>query len=996
MAGISNGGSSEQPFAVASVAPPAPAGRLPKLHSMASAMSGVFEEGGAYQVRLNKEDGEGKFGIAYRATQDGLAITGFVTNGAADKWNRAADTDRSICVGDIITAVNSVKVVEGAFAPEDAGCSALVEALVSGPDICRLTIQKFGPRWHIQGVTAECMEKIQIAEEAGIRLELVLDNAALIQPDEKVNEADLKTLTRTEFFTMLGVVAAPSALVLAVCSALGVGFDLFAVFADEMMNMYGNAIIFAFFNILVGMYIVDWHKWESKWQRVVTALIVIYGMCFGGIVKCRFYPQAPLVIFLFHIPVFMGMLRATAFRAAQRASFYRSVALSTFLVGVMVLVVWLSWMNIPGWDGVNLYNDATKAKLVERSSMLYAEFKPMINGRERSLDYEWDCKEQRNTDFDLIYGETVDNGYTLEISERQDRAVKCGQVNLIWFLLWVSPFVVVMVNWVLAVFCAINGTIVGLDDMSRAEKALKQFILMIAILFLCMWVAASVAGASMRLTGALMAFCGSALIALFIWIYFEVGAKLLASTLKQSKMMKSLLAIVTNDWFRACFVMGFNAGLPAMLCVEVVRQRVRRLRGTTTSTDLLTHEAYAVIEMLKSWRWGSIFVKVNWLVILYWTLSVGVAKITIIFLSWLNEELSQIPLIWVCVIFFGIGYVMFLLPPVPGIPVYITSGIIIAAQSRSIDEVGGYWGGVVIATALSFVLKIAAVCGQYSIGYFMGKSVKVQQLVMVDKVPTRAIEKILLRRGLNAAKVAVLVGGPDWPTSVLCGILRLNLFQCCLGTVPVIFVSAPCVLAGAFLAGPSSDMTQSDKNVWDALANTALAVSALGQLASGVCAMYFIQDTITKHSDELSEHREEHQKVKELTQAEEAYNDCYGDVIDWKNLSRPWLALISTSAVMMIISFFLFLLFDEVCFREFKVNNSISDPEGLDCSGNFGCAMVRIVREDPPIGWGALGLFAMACLLHFIFLRYVGRKAKALHKCREADGLLVDADVTTV
>merc|ERR1719182_653257 len=106
------------------------------------------------------------------------------------------------------------------------------------------------------------------------------------------------------------------------------------------------------------------------------------------------------------------------------------------------------------------------------------------------------------------------------------------------------------------------------------------------------------------------------------------------------------------------------------------------------------------------------------------------------------------------------------------------------------------------------------------IGYYMGKSVKVQQLIQVDKKFTRAIEQILDTRGLNLPKVSILVGGPDWPTSVLCGILKLNLFQCCLGTLPVIFVSAPCVIAGAFLANPGK-VTEDERRLSDSSTTTA-------------------------------------------------------------------------------------------------------------------------------------------------------------------------------
>merc|ERR1712216_720143 len=166
-------------------------------------------------------------------------------------------------------------------------------------------------------------------------------------------------------------------------------------------------------------------------------------------------------------------------------------------------------------------------------------------------------------------------------------------------------------------------------------------------------------------------------------------------------------------------------------------------------------------------------------------------------------------------------------------------------------------GGVVIAIIEIFILKLVAVCGQYLIGVIMGKSVKIQQLVSVDKVFTRAIEKILRTTGLNLPKVAVLVGGPDWPTSVLCGILRLNLLQCIIGTAPVIMVSTPCVLAGAFMTGPDPPQealpaedgmsTGSQTSIWSTMYSFMLALSAIGQMTSGVLALYFIQEYVHRY-----------------------------------------------------------------------------------------------------------------------------------------------------
>ena len=57
---------------------------------------------------------------------------------------------------------------------------------------------------------------------------------------------------------------------------------------------------------------------------------------------------------------------------------------------------------------------------------------------------------------------------------------------------------------------------------------------------------------------------------------------------------------------------------------------------------------------------------------------------------------------------------------------------------------------------------------------------------------------MLSKPGLSVAKVTILTGGPDWPTSVFCGILRVPISQTLLGTLPVTFLILPTVLAGTY------------------------------------------------------------------------------------------------------------------------------------------------------------------------------------------------------
>ena len=124
-----------------------------------------------------------------------------------------------------------------------------------------------------------------------------------------------------------------------------------------------------------------------------------------------------------------------------------------------------------------------------------------------------------------------------------------------------------------------------------------------------------------------------------------------------------------------------------------------------------------------------VFLKICFLGELFFIFQVGLAKVTFEFLSWLNDELVGTNFFTVLLLTFVVGFTMFMLPPVPGVPVYIFCGIVVAKQGEAFV---GFPAAVAIAIACSLFLKLVACTGQYSIGYRLGQNVKVQQLFAVD------------------------------------------------------------------------------------------------------------------------------------------------------------------------------------------------------------------------------------------------------------------------
>jgi len=401
--------------------------------------------------------------------------------------------------------------------------------------------------------------------------------------------------------------------------------------------------------------------------------------------------------------------------------------------------------------------------------------------------------------------------------------------------------------------------------------------------------------------------------------------------------------------------------IPLAFPVNMLHQMVRRYRSKTKHEGYFTENFSVKLKEIQNWKWCSILCKVHLLAILYFILMIGFAKVTYIFLSWLNGQLQSVELANVIVIFFIIGFIMFMLPPVPGVPVYITGGIILA--SRAAKEPLGFWGGVVVAIFVGYMLKLTAVCGQWSIGVWLGQSISVQKMVGVDQVAIRAIEDILRRPGLSLPKVAVLVGGPDWPTSVLCGILRIKLSQAVLGTMPCIVVATPCVLVGAFLLKAGDDSTGGS---WSAIAGATLMVASLGQGGAGLAAAYFMSQVAAEKGEELAKPRPEHRPIEELTKKEQAAVDAYERATEWDKVPLWRKRLLVISTTLQVGAWAAFVFQDKTCFRPFSLTSKIEDP--YDKNGLEGDA-VNIVK---PMGWVALGMFALACVLFKVFKMWAG------------------------
>eukprot|EP00924_Labyrinthula_sp_SR-Ha-C_P016300 snap_masked-scaffold_106-processed-gene-0.10-mRNA-1 protein AED:1.00 eAED:1.00 QI:0/0/0/0/1/1/4/0/402 len=371
-----------------------------------------------------------------------------------------------------------------------------------------------------------------------------------------------------------------------------------------------------------------------------------------------------------------------------------------------------------------------------------------------------------------------------------------------------------------------------------------------------------------------------------------------------------------------------------------------------------------------TWNFGSILPKSLVIGIAYFLFSVGVTRMTVVFLSYLREQLESSSLLPITFILLAVGLLMFMIPVIPGVPVYIVLGLLLVPVAET--EFGNLVLGILYALLVSLCLKLfALVLQQKIIGERFGSTnVAVRRAVGVNSITIRAMKKILMTKGLSFGKVAILIGGPDWPTSVLTGLLRLDVFQMMLGTIPVVFLILPTVMSGAMLVKTAEEP---DNSTFSALSTVSVLLTTIVQAGSMLVATNVIASGAVKYEKELSE-EEPDQEVLELDNQKKAAEERYKQVTNWQNLTEFWKKSLIVAVVVMTICCYSFQLLGSTLFVDYEITDSVGDV----LSGN---ALLLVTNE----GWVALVLFFFSSSWYFVFNNAHKKKAKELEPRNEVE-----------
>lgn len=213
-------------------------------------------------------------------------------------------------------------------------------------------------------------------------------------------------------------------------------------------------------------------------------------------------------------------------------------------------------------------------------------------------------------------------------------------------------------------------------------------------------------------------------------------------------------------------------------------------------------------------------------------------------------------------------------------------------------------------------------------------------------------------------KVSILVGGPDWPTSVITGILDLPMWPMLLGTMPVMIIIAPCCVATGFLLCPEEVFGPKDINgnqpaICSSLNGTLLLISAVIQQSATFAALYYAQVLLDhmKESGELDENwmkDPQEDEIMELVRQDEKYAKIYASKSQWglvPTYIRINLVLGCLLSVVVYATNFFGGSFGYPPYKTFEVSDSI----GEELDGNF----LNIVN---PLGWVQNVGFFISCI----------------------------------
>jgi len=550
------------------------------------------------------------------------------------------------------------------------------------------------------------------------------------------------------------------------------------------------------------------------------------------------------------------------------------------------------------------------------------------------------------------------------------------------FVLWVSPLILSVGCLLVSLFSILRSKIHARNKDGQSEEVslsveLRVLIYCLALALFGAWVAASLAAGDLGLSRVVLRLSAAMGASIAVYVGYVIGLAEIRRATRNVSAVNMVIELLHSDIAKGAFMLLAWPLLPVYFVYEVLHQAVRsclnRIGVEENDGDgtrvWITAEARRHWEELQMWNRASVLEKSMTIGILYVTIQVGISQGVTVFLSWLSDKIAPWSLPAILAMLFAIGETMFMLPPVPGLPIYLISGIVIVQRCQQDGQ--SFVVGISVAAVFSILLKLAAVLlQQKAIGEPFSNSIAVKKLCAVHTPTMKAVRHILSRPGLDTAKVAVLVGGPDWPTSVLTGILRLNAGQMLLGTMPIVLLIVPVVFAGAFMLQSAQEESESSADKYARLAEVMSMLSSVVLVGMMIAAVYQIESVQQQFKEEIEqgdwEKDPQEGEVLQAIEEDEQKSKAYEHFARWNLVPSGMQVLLYFGSMIMSASIYLVLLADP--FESFSIADHVSDLPGgsilalINTSGYaaFACVLVAAAVLTTFELWRSMQVRSMA------------------------------------
>lgn len=817
----------------------------------------------------------------------------------------------------------------------------------------------------------------------------------------------IKPVPWSTFFVLLVFVSIPPIGFIYGFSAIGEGVTQLSA-QDDTSQDIASTCSSAVGLIMAVLYLLDFSSWTSalgRFVRVSSLVIVAVLIATYLLLTAKISPSGLIILYtLGTVAWFIATKHMIYFKTDFRdyVSWLTGPLLFSSLATFAVFIWWVNSDRDNTWNQENIVR---YAKMYGWDDKLTAEEYVTLNLEgcyskysEINATYAQNAPGERDFSLDDLKLEkpltpcmTLSNVSGTSTYFSEDCPMYCSKIYTsctVSFIIWATPMIMGVVLFFLSFVC-------GFLNPESSANAPTTFSKIFIMLLFGLWCTASLAGAGAGLVGSFSAFFVAASVAIGMIVIATFGVPSSTADLQELEFFKAFKKKYgwAIDGLRSMIVVTASPVVLMYCCASVVNQCIRRI-GLPCSKRLdpekgdgklwLTRVTTDQIADFKRWDHSKIYKNAVIIGLVYITMQVLAAKWTILFLAWMKQECAQMNFIAVTLIIVGVGLTLFLLPPIPGVPIYLTGGLMIPPVATGYGVgpggadadpqfPGGVPGAVCYTIAVGVLLKLlACTLQQKMFGENLSQFVGVRQMVSINSGMIRTMKLILMTPGISITKVAILVGGPDWPTSVLCGIMRLPLFQVLLGTLPVFFLIVPTVLAGSFLwMGTLFDpVTRQPRfEMAGTLSPLFMVVAATVQSGSMVVAAFYLEKAITEQSDKIAELPID-QEVLDADNRGAMRRLIYVYVTQWHKVPYFWKKLLHLSVFCIVMSCYLIMLTTSGV--TFTLTNKPSDlPDGK---------WYNLLNFN---GWLAMFLYVFSWILLYAFQTWAASRVDAFEKSGE-------------